>query len=118
MRDDRERLRDMVEAITRIERHTTTGRSSLDDEVIQVWVVHHFEVLGEAARGVSQDVRDRHPDVPWRAMIAMRSVLAHGYFGIDVERVWTTVERDLPALKRQVGSIVASMNEPTDRRSP
>lgn len=106
MRDDRERLLDIVEAITRIERHTASGRSRLDDELVQIWVIHNLEILGEAARGLSDELRQRHPEVPWREMIALRNVLAHGYFGIDVERVWTTVETDLPKLKEQISAVL------------
>lgn len=107
MRDDRERLLDIIEAITRIERHTAGGRPSLQDELVQTWVIHNLEILGEAARGLSDELPRRHPDIPWREIVAMRNVLAHGYFGIDIERVWTTVERDLPKLKEQVAGILA-----------
>ena len=48
-------------------------------------------------------------------MVGLRNVLAHGYFGVDVERVWTTVEKDLPALKRRVTSIVEDIESPADR---
>lgn len=111
MRGDAERLLDIVEAITRIERHTALGRSSLQDELVQTWVIHNLEILGEAAHGVSEELPRRHPDVPWRETVAMRNVLAHGYFGIDVERVWTTVEKDLPKLKEQVEAILAGLSE-------
>lgn len=110
MRRDRERLLDIIEAIERIERHTRAGRAALaDQELVQVWVIHNLEVIGEAARGVSEDLRRGRPDVGWREIVAMRNVLAHGYFGIDVERVWATVEKDLPGLKAQIHSIVAEM---------
>ncbi len=112
MRGDRERLLDIVEAITRIGRHTVGGRSSLeDDELVQIWIIHNLEILGEAARGLSDELRQRYPDAPWREMVAMRNVLAHGYFGIDVERVWATVEKDLPKLKEQLGTILAELSE-------
>ncbi len=110
MRNDRERLLDIIEAIERIERHTRAGRATLaDQELVQVWVIHNLEVIGEAARGVSEDLRQGRPDVGWREIVAMRNVLAHGYFGIDVDRVWATVEKDLPRLKAQIRSIVADM---------
>ena len=111
MREDRQRLLDIVEAITRIERHTAGGRSSLQDELVQIWVIHNLEILGEAARGLSDQLPRRHADVPWREMVAMRNVLAHGYFGIDVERVWTTVEKDLPKVKKQVERILAELGD-------
>lgn len=58
MRDDRERLRDILEAIERIERHTAKGRDEFErDELIQTWVVHHIQIIGEAARKLSEEVR-------------------------------------------------------------
>lgn len=110
MRGDRERLADILEAMRRIKRYTRGGRATLDDELVQTWVVHNLEILGEAARGVSGHLRERHTGLPWREMVGMRNVLAHGYFGIDVERVWGTLERDLPKLERQVASVIAAID--------
>lgn len=107
MRDDGERLRDILEAIERIDRYARRGRKAFEDEeLLQIWVVHHIEIIGEAARGVSQTLRDRHTGVPWAAVIAMRNVLVHEYFGIDVERVWAAVDRDLPRLRDQIEAML------------
>ena len=115
MRNDRERLLDIIEAIERIERHVRGGRVAFaGQELVQVWVIHNLEIVGEAARGVSEDLRRRRPDVRWREVVALRNVLAHGYFGIDVERVWATVEKDLPKLKEQIRSIVAEIPAEVD----
>lgn len=65
MRDDRERLRDMLEAIERIERHTAKGREGFERyELIQTWVVHHIQIIGEAARKLSEETRSRYEQVP------------------------------------------------------
>lgn len=107
MRDDRERLLDILESIDRINRQAQRGRHVFEsDELVQTWIVHHIEILGEATRGVSEELRIRYPKVPWREMVAMRNVLAHDYFGIDVEQLWATVERDLPSLKQQIEAIL------------
>jgi uncharacterized protein with HEPN domain len=112
VRDDRERLRDIVEAIDRIQRYGARGRQAFeDDELVQIWIIHHIEILGEAARGVSSEVRDRFRTVPWREMAAMRNVLAHDYFGIDVEQVWATIERDLPQLRDQIATILDRLGD-------
>jgi len=105
MRDDRERLRDILEAVERIEKYAARGRESFErDELIQVWIVHHLQLVGEAARSVSPDFRASHPEIPWPQIVGMRNILVHDYFGIDTEIVWAAVERDLPALKSQVES--------------
>lgn len=103
MRSDRERLLDIAEAIDRITRYASRGRADFEaQELIQTWVIHHIEIMGEAASRISPELREAHPEIPWAQVVAMRNVLAHDYFGIDVERVWNAVERDLPELRRQV----------------
>ena len=110
MRDDRERLLDIVESINRIQRQAKPGQHVFErDELVQTWMVHHIEILGEATRGVSEELRTQYPRIPWREMVAMRNVLAHDYFGIDVEQVWATVERDLPPLKEQIEAILQDL---------
>jgi uncharacterized protein with HEPN domain len=107
MRDDRERLRDILEAIIRIEKHTVRGRTVFEqDELIQTWVVHHLQIIGEACRALSTEIRDQHAEVPWPQIIGMRNILVHHYFGIDVPVVWSVVERDLPDLKSKVSAIL------------
>jgi uncharacterized protein with HEPN domain len=103
MRDDRERLADVLEAITRIEKYAVQGRAAFEgDELLQNWIVRHLQILGEACRGLSSRFCDEHPEIPWSKIIGMRHILVHDYFGIDVDVVWRAVEHDLPTLKRQV----------------
>ncbi|MBI2060889.1 MAG: DUF86 domain-containing protein [Nitrospirae bacterium] len=99
MRDEHERLRDIREAIERIQKYADKGRASFEgDELIQNWVVHHLQIIGEACRAFSPKFRDEHPEIPWSKIIGMRNILVHDYFGVDVDRVWAVVERDLPEL--------------------
>jgi uncharacterized protein with HEPN domain len=103
VRTDRERIRDGIEAIDRCLGQASRGRAAFDgDPLLQVWMVHHLEILGEACRGTTSATRSAHPDVPWAAIVGMRNVLVHDYFGIDLDEVWTTVERDLPRLRAQL----------------
>lgn len=109
MRDVRERLLDMQEAIERIFRYTRAGREEFEaNELVQTWVVHHLEIIGEAARVVPDDFRQDHSEIPWRQIVAMRHILVHQYFGIDKDAVWPVVERDLPALQ---GQLLAALEE-------
>ena len=108
MRKDAERLQDIIEAIERIERYAQRGKEAfVHDELLQTWVVHHIQIIGEAARKLSDELRARDQDTPWPEIIAMRNVLVHDYFGIDVDEVWSTVEEDLPELKRRVRTLLA-----------
>ena len=110
MKRDRQRLEDILEAIGRIERYASGGRGSFDsDELVQTWVVHHLQIIGEAVRGLSEEIRSAHPEVPWAQIAAMRNILVHDYFGIDLEEVWAAVARDVPALKAKVAAILSGV---------
>ena len=111
MRDDRARLLDIQEAIERIERYTARGRTAFEqDELIQTWVVHHIQIIGEASRAISADFRAQYPKVPWTEIVGMRNILVHHYFGIDLNAVWSVVERDLPDLKRAIAAMLGEQS--------
>lgn len=81
MRDSKERLRDMLEAIAAIERHLHRGKTAFErDELLQGWFVRNLQILGEAARGLPEDVRALAPEIEWPKIVGMRNVLVHGYF--------------------------------------
>ncbi|MBI3576096.1 MAG: DUF86 domain-containing protein [Gammaproteobacteria bacterium] len=110
MRDARERLRDILEAIEHIERYAAKGRSAFEaDELIQSWFVRHLQIIGEAARGIPEEVSKQAPDIPWKDIIGMRHILVHDYFGINTGVVWGVIERDLPVLKRQILTLLRSL---------
>lgn len=106
MRDDCERLRDMLEAIAKIEKYARRGREVCqEDELIQTWILYHLQILGEASAAMSEATRARHPDVPWQDMSDFRNVLVHEYFRIDVDIIWAIVQGQLPTLKNQIETI-------------
>ena len=112
MRDDRERLLDIQEAIQRIGKYAKKGRAAFEqDELVQNWIVHHLQLIGEAVRHLPTSLKERHPEIPWSRIIGMRNILVHDYFAIDLEAVWQVVERDLPALTRQVSALLKHVNE-------
>lgn len=98
-RDDRTRIRHAIEAGRKAIHHAAGGRSSLDaDERIAFTLIHLLEIVGEACNQVSEDFRERHRHVPWRQAIALRHRLAHGYFDVNLDIVFDTVQRDIPRL--------------------
>jgi len=110
MRQPRERLLDILEAIERIERYAVQGKEVYqNDELIQVWMVSHIQMIGEASNALPADVRARYPDVPWREIIGMRHILVHNYFDVDLDVVWVTIVRDLPQLKKAVQMMLEDM---------
>ena len=107
MRDDRERLLDIKEAIENVQKYASRGREAFrNDELIQIWILHHIQILGEAAARLSDEFQERHSDIPWFKIIGMRNILVHDYFGIDIEAVWSVVENDLPVLYDQIGRLL------------
>lgn len=110
MRDSRVRLMDILEAIERIERYAARGRRAFEeDELIQTWVIHHLQIIGEAAARLDRDFHDAHPDIPWAEIVAMRNILVHDYFGIDLEEIWSAIERDLPGLKAALRTLLDAL---------
>jgi uncharacterized protein with HEPN domain len=112
LRGDRERISDALDAISRIQTRTSRGREDFDsDEMVRVWIVYHLQIIGEAARTLSDDLRQRYQDVPWPQIIGMRHILVHHYFGLKWDEVWDTAERDLPVLKREFEKIAQELAE-------
>jgi uncharacterized protein with HEPN domain len=98
--DDRIRLEHMVDAAENVARFVS-GRSRPDldaDRMLLFAVVRAIEILGEAASQLSDEIRSRAADVPWRAIVGMRNRIVHAYFDIDADIVWKTAVEELPAL--------------------
>ena len=99
MRNDHERLSDLLEAAEKIADRVVRGRHRFDtDEDMQLALVRLIEIVGEACAHLSSDVQHRHPDVPWRAAAGMRNRVIHGYFDIDLDVVWAAAADEVPAL--------------------
>jgi len=104
------RLEHMLEAIGRIQSYVegmTYENFTQDSRTIDA-VVRNFAILGEAVRHIPQHIQEKHPDVPWSAMAAMRNILIHDYERIDPEIIWRTILDDLPLLP---GPLKAIKNE-------
>ena len=113
MRDPAERQRDILEAITAIERHLHGDKLAFErDELRQTWFLRHLQIIGEAARGLPTEVRDLAPDIPWPKIIGMRNVLVHGYFDVDTDIVWEAVVSDVPALKPAILGLLRQIEHP------
>lgn len=108
MRDDTLRFRDMAESLEKIGKYTPAGKDCfIHDELIQVWVVHHLQILGEAARGVSEESQRKYPEIPWGKIIGFRNILVHHYFAINPDQIWAVIEAEIPPLKQELDRILA-----------
>ena len=107
-RTDQDFLRDIKEAIHRIHAYTAgmTYEAFLDDTKTQDAVIRNLEIMGEAAKNLSADLREQYSDVPWRAMAGVRDRLIHDYFGINLDIIWQIVTVELPAVAAQIDEIL------------
>lgn len=118
MKDASVYLKHIQDAIARIESYTGQGRKAFfDNTMVQDAVIRNLEVIGEAVKQLPADLRQRHPRIPWRSITALRNVLIHEYFGVDLEIVWRVVQKRLPALKQHVGVMLSRMpaRQPSSR---
>ncbi len=110
MRDDQQRLLDILDSIKQIEKYAVRGKEAFEqDELIQNWIIRQFEMIGEACRAISNELRAQYPTVPWKDWIGMRNILVHHYFEIDLGAVWSGVEHDLPQLKLQISTLLSAL---------
>jgi len=86
----------------------TPEDSFLKDEVLPAAVLHHLTVIGEAVSRLSDELRERHPEVPWRQIIAVRHRIVHAYFDLDWQILWDAATGDIPELWRQVLNILTT----------
>ena len=108
MRDYKLYLDDILEATTRIEKYTkelTLEKFKKDNLVID-GVVRNLEIIGEAVKNIPADVKDKHPDIEWKKIAGLRDILAHEYFGIDIEILWDIVDNKLPELKKEISRLL------------
>ncbi|GCC10853.1 hypothetical protein IPdc08_00891 [archaeon] len=69
-------------------------------------VIRKIEIIGEAVKNISEEMKQDYPEIPWKNIAGMRDKLIHGYFGVDEERVWEVTQKDLLLLKEQISEIL------------
>ena len=112
MRSDRAYLEHILLCLRRIREDAAPGWDAVrDSHTLQDAILRNLQVLCESAQRLSEERRNQHPEVDWRAMNGFRNVLVHDYFGIDFGIVWSAVERDVPPLEAAVTDLLAGMNE-------
>lgn len=97
-------LGEILEAIALLQRYTEglSYEEFIDDVEKQDSVVRRLEIIGEAVKGIPNDLRAKYPAVPWRDIAGARDVMIHEYFRVDLKMAWDMVHVDLPTLQREV----------------
>lgn len=106
MKDDKLYIIHIQESIELISQYTVEGREAFfQDRKTQDAVIRNLEIIGEAAKRISGKTRALAPAIQWKRIAGMRDVLIHQYEGVDLEKVWSVVEKELPPLKESLGKM-------------
>jgi uncharacterized protein with HEPN domain len=107
-RGDTEFLSDISEAIRRIGIYIKDidYENFLEDIKTQDSVIRNLEIIGEAVKNISDDFKDKHPQIPWKDWAGVRDKLIHHYFGVNLEVVWYIIKEDLPSLKEEIRRVL------------
>jgi uncharacterized protein with HEPN domain len=94
-------------SIAAIETYTdnVTKEVFLNTPQIQDAVCRRLEIIGEAANKLESEFKEQFLNIPWYKIVAMRNILIHEYFAVDLDQVWNTIQKDLPDLKNQLDKI-------------
>jgi uncharacterized protein with HEPN domain len=111
MIDDRLNITCIAECIARIEEYTIEGQQAFETStLIQDAVVRNFQVIGDATKNLSIELKQAYPELPWRNMTGFRDVLVHDYLRVDFRIVWELIELELPKIKPQILTIQQTLN--------
>lgn len=101
-------LKHILDSINRIEQYTENVDydSFMINTMVQDAVIRQLEIIGEATKRLSKDFRETHSLIPWKDIAGMRDKLIHDYLGVDIDAVWETIKKDIPALKNKIKKIL------------
>lgn len=107
---DRRYLRDILTCSERIEEYVQAGETAFrQSTLVQDAVLRNFEIIGEAVKQLSEELRTKHSDVPWRPIGRFGDLLIHHYAAVDLDEVWNIVVSDLPTLRSRASEILEEL---------
>lgn len=112
MRDEKERLQDILQSVTQIQYYSGYEKQNFEqNRLIQDAICYQLLIIGESVRNLPPELRQQYCHIPWPAIIGMRNILVHEYFAIDMEIVWSVIEQNLPNLKHEIEKILYRLSE-------
>jgi uncharacterized protein with HEPN domain len=117
-RDESVYLRHILDSIARIELYLQgIGEVAFQQQdIVQDAVIRQLEIIGEAVKRLSPELCEQHQQIPWSDIARMRDKLIHGYFGVDIDKVWLTTQDDLPVLKAEVNEMLKQIIAPSSNK--
>jgi len=104
---DRVYLQHMIDSIQRIESYVSIGKKAFEKESHwQDAVIRQLEIIGEAGKRLSEDLRSKYAEIPWRRILGLRDILIHDYMGVDIQAVWEITQKNIPELKKHLQIIL------------
>jgi uncharacterized protein with HEPN domain len=111
VKDDRVYLEHIRDALDDIATYTNVGREAfIADRMRQDATLRKLQVIGEAVKNLSEDIKSRQPQIPWKQIAGLRDKVIHDYFGVNLAIVWEVVDRDLPELEVAVAALLSLPN--------
>lgn len=106
-------LYDILESIEKIQQYTAnlTFEDFIENNMAVDAVVRNFEIIGEAANHIPDDIQSKYSEVPWFEMKGMRNIMVHEYFRVDLKIVWMTARESLPVLVSMIKRIIAEKQQ-------
>ena len=112
-KDDSVYLRHIMDAFVQIECYTdgVSHDDFMENRLLQDGVIRQLEVMGEAARNLTEDLRNEYPNIPWRQMIGLRNRKIHAYFNVNLQIIWEIIQGDIPNLKKDINFVLGIHNQ-------
>lgn len=112
-RNDIDLIRDIAESVARISLYTLNMEYEefRKDKKTQDAVIRNIEIMGEATKKLSEDMRKDNPNIPWKNIAGTRDKLIHNYFGVNIDIIWSIVQIEIPSLLPKIERIYQNLNE-------
>lgn len=109
MKGDSLYLQHILDAINKIEEYVSVGYGTfMSESHWQDAVIRQLEIIGEATKNLTDNLRMNHPHIPWKRISGLRDILIHNYMGVDLPAVWEITQKNLPELKLQIRTILSN----------
>lgn len=100
-----------MEAMNKIESYIAGAdfTSFIQDKMMVDAVLRNIEIIGEATKNISENIRKKYPEIPWKRIVGLRNIVIHEYFGVDLENIWEIITENIPKVKPAIIKMLDTM---------